>query len=148
MVEGAAREQPNKAVRIMVVFIFADLEDVELTWLMDGLEWDLEQCRVSEAEPMSKYGAIEMDCMKRFYVHSGWDKRIFIRLREHLHCRFYIARNARLKLLRIYFHGLVPGLGFAGLGIRPLRHNFCFRLLAKNHEESLPSPLARPCLEK
>jgi hypothetical protein len=86
---------------------------------MDGLEWDLEQCRVSEAEPMSKYGAMEMDCMKRFYVHSGCDKRIFIRLREHLHCRFYIARNVRLKLLRIYFHGLVPGLGFAGLGFAP-----------------------------
>ena len=39
MVEGAAREQPSKAARVMVVFIFADLESVELTWLVDGLEW-------------------------------------------------------------------------------------------------------------
>ena len=39
MLEGAAREQPNKAARIMVVFIFANLKGAELTWLTDGLEW-------------------------------------------------------------------------------------------------------------
>ena len=32
---------------------------------------DLEQCRVVEAELMSRYEAMEMDCMKGFYVHSG-----------------------------------------------------------------------------
>jgi hypothetical protein len=68
---------------------------------------------------MSKYGTMEMDCMKRFYVHSGWDKPIFIHLREHPHCRFSITRNARLKLLRIYFYGLVPRLGSVGLGFTP-----------------------------
>jgi hypothetical protein len=88
---------------------------------------DLEQCRVSEAEPMSKYGAMEMDCMKRFYVHSGSDTPIFIHLREQLHCQFHVTSNAGLKLSRALFPWFCSQTLFQRIGIQALlAHNFCF----------------------
>ena len=107
---------------------------------------DLEQCRVVEAELMSRYEAMEMDCMKGFYVHSGWDKPIFIRLREQLHCRFSVVRNAHLKLLRIYFHP-IPGLSCVGLGFTPSATISALGISPSNPKESLIWALARPRLE-
>jgi hypothetical protein len=71
---------------------------------------------VFEAEPMSKDRAMEMDCMKRFYVHSGLDTPIFIRLREQLHCRFHVIHKPGLELSRTLFLSFFPRLCSRGLG--------------------------------
>jgi len=100
---------------------------------------DLEQCRVSEAEPMSKYRGYG----DGFLVHSGSDTPIFIHLREQLHCRFHVIHHAGLKLSRLYFCGLVPRLCSRGFGIHAFCHNFCFTLLAKHHGRAFLA-LGRP----